>query len=126
MANGFVRLEFNEQHPSIDTVEADFSGQGHYGSNLLATNGAIGTGIVLETVDSKGIFHRASEVHSSMLLIRRKILRQDAMELSACVLQAFATGNFFRVLAVSGRLRSRQTVENLHSPPGPPFVIPGL
>jgi hypothetical protein len=79
MDNGFVHLEFNERHPGIDVAKADFSGQGHYGDNLLATNPVTGAGIVLETVDSNGAVHRASDVSSS---IHYKILRQDAEELS--------------------------------------------
>lgn len=79
MDNGFVHLEFNERHAAIDVAKADFSGQGHYGDNLLATNPASGAGIVLETIDSSGTIHRASDKHSS---ITYKILRQDAKELS--------------------------------------------
>jgi|GEM_PF-2606117 hypothetical protein len=79
MDNGFVHLEFNERCPSIDVAEADFSGQGHYGDNLLATNLITGAGIVLETIDSNGTVHRATDVHSS---ITYKILRQDPEELS--------------------------------------------
>ena len=79
MDNGYVHLEFNERHPSIDIAKADFSGQGHYGGNLLATNPASGAGIVLETVDSSGRIYRASDARSS---IGYKILRQDADELS--------------------------------------------
>src|SRR5579863_3778900 len=65
MENGFVHLEFNERHPSIDVAKADFSGQGHYGDNLLA-NPATGAGIVLETVDSDGTVHRTSDISSSI------------------------------------------------------------
>lgn len=78
MDNGFVHLEFNERHPSIDVAKADFSGQGHYGDNLLATNPLTGAGIVLETIDPGGKLHRSSEAHSS---ITCKILRQDSREL---------------------------------------------
>lgn len=79
MDNGFIHLEFNEKQPSIDVAKADFSGQGHYGGNLLATNPDSGAGIVLETVDSSGRIHRASEVRSS---ISYKILKHDAEGLS--------------------------------------------
>lgn len=79
MDNGYVHLEFNERHASIDVAKADFSGQGHYGDNLLATNPASGAGIVLETVDSSGQIHRSSDFASS---VTYKILRQNAEELS--------------------------------------------
>lgn len=79
MDNGYVHLEFNQRHPSIDIAEADFFGQGHYSGNLLATNPASGAGIVLETFDSSGAVHRSSDVRSS---ITYKILRQDDKGLS--------------------------------------------
>lgn len=79
MDNGFVHLEFDERHPAIDVAKADFSGQGDYGNNLLATNSATGAGIVLETVDANGALHRSSDVNSS---ITCKILRHDAEELT--------------------------------------------
>ncbi|HEV2455041.1 MAG TPA: hypothetical protein VGY98_12320, partial [Verrucomicrobiae bacterium] len=75
MDNGFVHLEFNERHALIDVAKADFSGQGHYGGNLLATNPVTGAGIVLETVDSNGRVRRASDGNSR---ITYKIVRQDA------------------------------------------------
>ncbi|HEY1789817.1 MAG TPA: hypothetical protein VGJ73_16840, partial [Verrucomicrobiae bacterium] len=82
MDNGFVHLEFNERHASIDVAKADFSGQGHYGGNLLATNRASGAGIVLETVDPSGRIQRASDVHSS---ITYKIIRQGVEGVSICI-----------------------------------------
>ncbi|MGH8024137.1 MAG: hypothetical protein ACRED1_11175, partial [Limisphaerales bacterium] len=78
MANGFVHLDFNERHPSIDVVRADFSGQGHYGDNLLATNPLAGAGIVLETVDPDGTIHRSSAVSAS---ITYKIVKRNTNEL---------------------------------------------
>lgn len=78
MANGFVYLEFNETRPSIDVLRADFSGQSHYGDNLLAANQSTGAGIVLEAIDPDGMIHRSSDIHSS---IAYKILRQDTNEL---------------------------------------------
>ncbi|HTV42604.1 MAG TPA: hypothetical protein VMF08_18715 [Candidatus Sulfotelmatobacter sp.] len=66
MENGFVHLEFNERHPSIDVLKGDFSGQGHYGCNLLATNPETGADIVLETIDSNGQIHRSSDAGSSI------------------------------------------------------------
>ena len=78
MDNGFVHLEFNERHASIDVAKADFSGQGHYGDNLLATNPLTGAGIVLETVDSNGKVHRSTDARSS---IAYKILKLDSHEL---------------------------------------------
>jgi hypothetical protein len=79
MDNGFVHLEFNERCPSVDVAKADFAGQGHYGENLLSTNPVTGAGIVLETIDSNGSVHRASEASSH---ITYKILREDPGELS--------------------------------------------
>ncbi|MBU6410862.1 MAG: hypothetical protein KGR98_10795, partial [Verrucomicrobia bacterium] len=75
LANGFVYLEFDQAHPSIDVIRADFSGQGGYGPNLVATNLSAGTGIVLETVDADGRVHRASEAAST---ITYQVLQQDA------------------------------------------------
>ena len=75
MENGFVYLEFNERHPAIDILKADYSGQGHYGCNLLATNPMTGAGIVLETIDSDGRVHRSSDAVSS---ISYKIVLQGA------------------------------------------------
>jgi len=75
LANGFVDLEFDQTHPSINVIKADFSGQGHYGPNLVATNPSAGTGIVLETVDADGTIHRATTANSP---ITYKILQQDA------------------------------------------------
>jgi hypothetical protein len=34
--NGYVRVEFNLDHPQIDVVAADFQGNGKYGGNLMA------------------------------------------------------------------------------------------
>ena len=82
LANGFVYLEFDQTHPSIDVIKADFSGQGHYGPNLVATNPSAGTGIVLETVDADGTMHRATEADSP---ITYKILRHNAAELRVLV-----------------------------------------
>jgi Bacterial alpha-L-rhamnosidase 6 hairpin glycosidase domain len=79
LANGFVYLEFDEAHPSINVIKADFSGEGHYGSNLVATNSPTETGIVLETVDETGKVHCASPAASH---ITYKILRKNAAELS--------------------------------------------
>jgi hypothetical protein len=78
MANSFVYLEFDETHPAIDVLKSDFSGQGHYGGNLLATNQSTGVGIILETIGPDGMVHRSSEVHSS---VSYKILQQDPNEL---------------------------------------------
>ena len=75
MDNGFVYLEFNERHPSIDVLKADFSGQGHYGGNVLSTNPATGAGIVLETIDSDGRIRRSSDASSS---VAYKILQHGA------------------------------------------------
>ena len=78
LSNGFVYLEFDELHPSIDVLKADFAGQGHYGNNLLATNQMSGAGIVLETIDADGSVHSSRAATSR---IRYKILRNDADEL---------------------------------------------
>jgi hypothetical protein len=75
LANGFVYLEFDQAHPSIDVIKADFSGQGLYGQNLVATNQSAGAGIVLETVDADGTVHRATAAASP---ITYQILQQDA------------------------------------------------
>lgn len=75
MANGFVYLEFDEKHPSIDVLRADYFGRSHYGPNLLATNG----GITLEAIDADGALHFASDVHSH---ISYRILQQDSAGLS--------------------------------------------
>lgn len=82
MDNGFVHLEFNERHPSIDVLKADFSGQGHYGCNVLATNAQGGEGIVLETIDADGRIYSSSDTRSS---VSCQILRRDASELIVCI-----------------------------------------
>jgi hypothetical protein len=75
LANGFVDLEFDQTHPSIDVIRADFFGQGRYGPNLVATNPSAETGIALETVDADGTIHRATAANSP---ITYEILQQDA------------------------------------------------
>lgn len=82
MDNGFVHLEFNERHPAIDVLRADYSGQGHYSCNLLATNPMLGAGIVLETVDSDGRIHRSSDAG---LPVYYQISRHDASELTISI-----------------------------------------
>jgi len=79
LSNGFVDVEFDGLHPSVDVVKADFSGQGHYGSNLLATNPAPDTGIVLETIDTDGSVHSSWGAASH---IHYKILQHDSAGLS--------------------------------------------
>lgn len=75
LANGYVYLEFNQAHPSIDVVKADYSGRGHYGPNLVATNSSAGRGIVLETVDAEGAVHFASAAGSP---VTYQILQHNA------------------------------------------------
>ncbi len=82
MDNGFVHLEFNERHPAIDVAKADFSGQGHYGANLLATNSTTGAGIVLETIDANGQIHRSSDSGSS---ISYKVVQHGIAGLTICI-----------------------------------------
>lgn len=82
MDNGYVHLEFNERRGSVDVLEADYSGQGHYGGNLLATNRTTGAGIVLETVDANGVIHRACDAHSP---ITWRVLRRDTVETTICI-----------------------------------------
>jgi hypothetical protein len=79
LSNGYVCVEFDEAHPGIDVVKADFFGQGHYGGNLLATNSIPHAGIALETIDTDGLVHNSWAAPSR---IRYHVLRNDAAGLS--------------------------------------------
>ena len=59
--NGYVRAEFDLEHPQIDVVRADFGGRGRYAGDLTAAAaGSLGeSGIVLER-DGPGGPHASS------------------------------------------------------------------
>jgi hypothetical protein len=82
LANGYVYLEFDQSHPSIDVIKADFSGRAHYGQNLAASSESGKSGIVLETVDSDGTIQCGSKVKSH---ITHQILQNNASGISVSI-----------------------------------------
>ena len=50
LANGYIEVGFDTGHPQIDVIQADFTGGGQYGRNIVAwkTDGLARKGIVLE------------------------------------------------------------------------------
>ena len=36
LANGYINVEFDLEHPQIDRIQADFTGAGQYGRNVVA------------------------------------------------------------------------------------------
>lgn len=53
LANGYIQVGFDLEHPQIDVIQADFTGAGQYGRNVVAqgTDGLARKGIVLERYD---------------------------------------------------------------------------
>jgi hypothetical protein len=78
LANGYVYLEFDQTHPSIDVIKSDFYGHGSYSRNLVTVSKGGESGIVLETVDADGSLHRASAAGSH---ITYQILQNDTSAL---------------------------------------------
>ncbi|MBA2678022.1 MAG: hypothetical protein H0U76_06470 [Ktedonobacteraceae bacterium] len=53
LANGYLQISFDLEHPQIDVLQADFTGAGQYGRNVVAQgmDGLARKGIVLERYD---------------------------------------------------------------------------
>ncbi len=53
LSNGYIEVGFDLVHPQIDVIQADFTGTGQYGRNIVAwkMDGLVRKGIVLERYD---------------------------------------------------------------------------